>query len=268
MAANDAGIVIRAVPVPYLATVGKKGRGPTQMKGLTARRVRGPVRIEFDDDLNPIGPDEDRMDILATSIGKPDHPGQVRGEPRGVGLSRYFGRASPHSRPSEELVAKVRQELTQSITEEVKQQLQLQQLDQSLHFDQRLEEMAELHRQEMAEQRRLMAEQRHYFESMLSSRLDGLDKGNREPPSLPSIGNPTPQPSNEEPCKLLLDDPTRVVAYAVLHTQGTNIHGKEIPVNTCRVSVRRVRMGEEKTCEPFPDGKIEQLEDAINGFIL
>ncbi|KAI9078676.1 hypothetical protein K1719_039356 [Acacia pycnantha] len=269
MAANDAGNSdsSSSSSLPQ-SPVGKKGRGPTQLKGLTARRVRGPVRIEFDDDLNPIGPDEDRfvsyigylsrthvginipnwrkvdqttrdmilgtnlaeaaksdpsivvqsprrpqrhlkwkagrikkgggyvnttvegiarkidelsqqskegsftssgrMDILATAIGKPDHPGQVRGA-EGVGLSRYFGRASPHSRPSEELVAKVRQELTQSITEEVKQQLQLQQLDQSLHFDQRLEEMAELHRQEMAEQRRLIAEQQRYFESMLSS---------------------------------------------------------------------------------------------------
>ena len=34
------------------------------------------------------------MDILATATGKPDHPGRVRGEPRSVTLSQYFGRAS------------------------------------------------------------------------------------------------------------------------------------------------------------------------------
>ncbi|KAI9078215.1 hypothetical protein K1719_039829 [Acacia pycnantha] len=55
-----------------------------------------------------------RMDILATAIGKPNHPGQVRGEPTRVGLSRYFGRRI--SRPSEE-------ELVQKITTDVEQRL-------------------------------------------------------------------------------------------------------------------------------------------------
>ena len=34
------------------------------------------------------------MDILSTAIGKPDHPGRVRGESKTVGLTQYFGRAS------------------------------------------------------------------------------------------------------------------------------------------------------------------------------
>ncbi|KAI9079318.1 hypothetical protein K1719_038719 [Acacia pycnantha] len=278
MAANDAGDSdsSSSSSLPQ-SPVGKKGRGPTQLKGLTARRVRGPVRIEFDDDLNPIGPDEDRfvsyigylsrthvginipnwrkvdqttrdmiwaqilqlsesgkkrralnlydhcmsrsgyrkterkmmqddlkrqqeaaksdpsivvqsprrpqrhlkwkagrikkgggyvnttvegiarkidelsqqseegsftssgrMDILATAIGKPDHPGQVRGS-RGESVSPDILDGLPHI------------------------------LDLLKSLLRRLEEMAELHRQEMAEQRRLIAEQQRYFESMLSS---------------------------------------------------------------------------------------------------
>lgn len=32
-----------------------------------------------------------KNDILATAIGKPDHPGRVRTAGRGVGLKKYFG---------------------------------------------------------------------------------------------------------------------------------------------------------------------------------
>lgn len=67
-----------------------------------------------------------RMDILATAIGKPDHPGAVRGEPSGVGLAKYFGRAPrsyTQNEPSRELVAKVREELRESLREEVRQSL-------------------------------------------------------------------------------------------------------------------------------------------------
>ncbi|KAI9126552.1 hypothetical protein K1719_002148 [Acacia pycnantha] len=51
-----------------------------------------------------------RMDILTTTLGKLDHPLHIRGEPRGVGLTIYFGRTSSHygqSEPSGGLVAKV-----------------------------------------------------------------------------------------------------------------------------------------------------------------
>ena len=35
-----------------------------------------------------------RMDILLTEIGKADNPSCVRGEPRGVGVAKYFAQAS------------------------------------------------------------------------------------------------------------------------------------------------------------------------------
>ncbi|KAI9083827.1 hypothetical protein K1719_034085 [Acacia pycnantha] len=62
MAANDAGNSdsSNSSSSPQ-SPVGKKGRGPTQLKGLAARRVGGLVRIVFDDDLNPTGPEEDRF---------------------------------------------------------------------------------------------------------------------------------------------------------------------------------------------------------------
>ena len=75
-----------------------------------------------------------RMDILATALGNLDHPGQVRGESRGVGLSKYFGRGSQaygQGEMSQEFVARVREEIRaelavqmrQSLREELKEEL-------------------------------------------------------------------------------------------------------------------------------------------------
>ena len=117
-----------------------------------------------------------RMDILAIAIGKLDHPGQVRGEPRGVGLSRYFGRASSYSKgiePSEEFIAKVEQEV-------------------ELRLRRTLLDMEERHRQEIVEVH-------CHFEDLLASKLASLQslafpstKGNSKSPPLLSSGDPTP----------------------------------------------------------------------------
>ncbi|KAI9111143.1 hypothetical protein K1719_017754 [Acacia pycnantha] len=42
-----------------------------------------------------------RMDILSTAIGKPDDLGHVRGEPRGVSATKYFGRRRRFSHDDE-----------------------------------------------------------------------------------------------------------------------------------------------------------------------
>ncbi|KAI9074344.1 hypothetical protein K1719_043716 [Acacia pycnantha] len=63
-----------------------------------------------------------RMDILSTTIGKLDNTGYFRGEPRGVGVGKYFGRKShccSHDHPSPELLAKVRAELLGDIMKQV-----------------------------------------------------------------------------------------------------------------------------------------------------
>ncbi|KAI9112593.1 hypothetical protein K1719_016516 [Acacia pycnantha] len=63
-----------------------------------------------------------RMDILSTAIGKPDNPGCLRGEPRGVSAGKYFGR-TPHccSNPTPELMAKIRAELLGDIMNQVRE---------------------------------------------------------------------------------------------------------------------------------------------------
>ncbi|KAI9084929.1 hypothetical protein K1719_033102 [Acacia pycnantha] len=130
--------------------VEKRVRGSTKMGASVAcyQEQRERLHVDFDANMNPIGTEEDifisylgylarnepeeqrsqgsftpseRIDILSTTIGKVDHPGRVRGEPRGVGVTTYFGRASQYSsqgKLSRELVAKVREEVRQSLCKE------------------------------------------------------------------------------------------------------------------------------------------------------
>ncbi|KAI9116596.1 hypothetical protein K1719_012254 [Acacia pycnantha] len=77
-----------------------------------------------------------RMDILSTAIGKPDHPSCVRGEPRGVSLTKYFGRASQHSsqgKLSKELMAKVLEEVRQELKVQLRQSLREELREELLH---------------------------------------------------------------------------------------------------------------------------------------
>ncbi|KAI9111917.1 hypothetical protein K1719_017607 [Acacia pycnantha] len=65
-----------------------------------------------------------RMDIFSTAIGKPDYLDVVRGETRGVSVTKYFGRRSRCSHdddnPSPQLVAKIRANLVDEIMAQVR----------------------------------------------------------------------------------------------------------------------------------------------------
>ncbi|KAL6570125.1 hypothetical protein OROMI_014639 [Orobanche minor] len=63
---------------------------------------------------------EGRHDILAEAIGRPEHPGRVRGIVFGVGIRDYFGRSS---RRSASINKSVLEELTKKITYDVTQNL-------------------------------------------------------------------------------------------------------------------------------------------------
>jgi hypothetical protein len=91
---------------------------------------------------------EGRADILSSAIGKPEHPGRVRGVGQGVGIISYFGKSSHrrHFESSmsqqayeslrqsiredvtasirEEVTASIRDEVTAKITQEVAEQVQ------------------------------------------------------------------------------------------------------------------------------------------------
>ncbi|XP_052724022.1 uncharacterized protein LOC128193876 [Vigna angularis] len=62
---------------------------------------------------------EGRQDILATAIGRPEHPGRVRGAGTGIGIRQFFGSSSrPYS--YEKMKEEIRKEMTQEITKKVR----------------------------------------------------------------------------------------------------------------------------------------------------
>ncbi|KAK7380739.1 hypothetical protein VNO78_33256 [Psophocarpus tetragonolobus] len=69
---------------------------------------------------------EGRNDILTTAIGKPEHPGRVRGTEAGVGIRQYFGPLTRGPATSSSISPEVLQRLTQKITQDVTQELMKQ----------------------------------------------------------------------------------------------------------------------------------------------
>ncbi|KAL5124470.1 hypothetical protein HKD37_02G004854 [Glycine soja] len=75
-----------------------------------------------------------RQNVLAAAIGRPEHPGRVRGIRAGVTIKQYFGSAPRTSRsasslpPDElhQLTQQIRDQLEESITEKVTRQMQAQ----------------------------------------------------------------------------------------------------------------------------------------------
>ena len=72
-----------------------------------------------------------RQDVLTAAIGRPEHPGRVRGIGAGVTIKQYFGSAPRTSRSSsslppeelQQLTQQIRDQLEESITEKVMRQV-------------------------------------------------------------------------------------------------------------------------------------------------
>ena len=68
-----------------------------------------------------------RMDILATTIGKPDNPSRVRGESNTVTASKYFGRTSSSWKKNEvtqEFLSQLKTEFKDEVKDEVKAEVE------------------------------------------------------------------------------------------------------------------------------------------------
>ena len=64
-----------------------------------------------------------REDVLAAAIGLPEHPGHVRAARAGVTIKQYFGLAPQTFRTSFSMAPEELEQLEESITEKVTQQL-------------------------------------------------------------------------------------------------------------------------------------------------
>ncbi|KAH1192820.1 hypothetical protein GmHk_19G053966 [Glycine max] len=63
------------------------------------------------------------QDVLATAIGRPEHPGRVRAAGAGVTIKQYFGSAPRTSRSSSSLPSEQLQQLTQQIKDQLEESI-------------------------------------------------------------------------------------------------------------------------------------------------
>ena len=64
-----------------------------------------------------------RQDVLATAIGRPEHPGRVCAAGAGVTIKKYFGSAPRMSRNASSLLPDELQQLTQQIREQLEESI-------------------------------------------------------------------------------------------------------------------------------------------------
>ncbi|XP_028800082.1 uncharacterized protein LOC114755373 [Neltuma alba] len=122
-AKSDPSIVVQTPPPPprhrkWKEARIKKGQYINPAVAEIAKKIEVLEEQSSEGSFSPSG----RMDILATAIGKPDHPGRVRGEGRTVGLTQYFrqtSRASLRSQPTDEMIAKLRDQVRDELQSEL-----------------------------------------------------------------------------------------------------------------------------------------------------
>ncbi|CAA0805905.1 Unknown protein [Striga hermonthica] len=173
-----------------------------------------------------------RNDILAEAIGKPEHPGRVRGVRKGVGIKAFFGRSN---RPSAGAGMVSRQELDVIISQ-VK------------------EEVAEQVKGEVMKMMQLGSQ-------------PGISPSSPVILSTKGSGTPALDVSKDgEEYELYLEDPQRrLVAYGHVHNLGSTMHHRMMKDGDVRVVVSRVIVGD--AFVPYPTDEVTFVRDAPSQFI-
>ena len=144
-----------------------------------------------------------RMDILATAIGRRDYAGQVRGESRGTGIGKYFGRTSQQFTEAQfqAKVAEMQQSLLAKI--EAHQQHMQNQMMKNMREEIRVEVRTEMRAEFAAllKSGKLIDELKNIDSPVFRSSRDSNHPHDTEP-----LGDPSPD-SPAEDCTLYLDGP-------------------------------------------------------------
>ncbi|XP_052723153.1 uncharacterized protein LOC128193539 isoform X2 [Vigna angularis] len=189
-----------------------------------------------------------RDDILTTAIGRPEHPGRVRGVPGAIGLRDYFG-------PT--------QKTPQSMSQETLRQMDLQ-------WEERLNQSMRSMEQRFMEQLQEQKQIQRALEEKLHSMTQG-HMGADETPTAPRVstrGSCSAVEPNEYSgqYELLVDgDPPRIVAVGRVLEGGETIHGVPILPQHVRVTIDEVRDPQAQV--PVPTPEINFVGEAIGTFI-
>ncbi|KAH1257615.1 hypothetical protein GmHk_03G007551 [Glycine max] len=193
-----------------------------------------------------------RQDVLATAIGRPEHPGRVRGIGAGVTIKQYFGSAPRTSRsasslpPDElhQLTQQIRDQLEESITEKVTRQV-----------------MASFsHLQSQMQSQGLAVP----LEPLVGPGPSGPRvsiKGSCVDPS----GN-DPKTGDSDRCGLYIEaDPARLVAIGGVYEGSTVVHNTHLLLGQVKVSVEEVRDAD--ALVPVPTDEVSLVGQARHTFL-
>ncbi|KAL6543148.1 hypothetical protein OROHE_010668 [Orobanche hederae] len=188
---------------------------------------------------------EGRHDILAEAIGRPEHPGRVRGIEFGVGIRDYFGRSSRRSASINESVL---EELTKKITYDVTQNLMKT-------FGQILESLGAHSQQHHTD---LRTPDDHHV-TRVSTKGSCADDYSR-----PS-GGKTPPVDSDRFGFYVDESPLRLVAIGRVHRGDSTLHCAPLPAHLFKVVVEEAIDADAEV--PIPTEEVSLVREALGTFI-
>lgn len=250
----------------------KSGEYTSEDARLVAEKIDSLVEQSAQGSFVPHG----RRDILTTAIGRPEHPGRVRGVGRGVGIRQYFGPPlrydlMPGVVTKEELNV-IRKEVREELMTELKQELR-QELRQELASLGLLQlntnvQLSHVPTHESSKWRcssEEMEEGEDKEEEMEEDEVEDEDEDEVEEEEDEEEDDDDGIDISEQ-CELYVDHPFRLVAIGSVYNLGPTIHHKRMENDKVRVVVKQVRDANARV--PVPTNDVQTVGQAPNHFIL
>ncbi|XP_058740299.1 uncharacterized protein LOC131612541 [Vicia villosa] len=181
-----------------------------------------------------------RQDILTEAIGRPEHPGRVRGVGRGVGIRQYFG-PRPHDVASTSHVLNSTQieAIKLKLTEEIREQV-MRDISSMSAFSQQYPNFP-----------------------VCSPNTTKRASTNGSCSTMPHIQED--EEDIPEEYELYVDKKHHVVAYANVYNLGPTIHNQLLDNDMARVAVTKVI--DSNVQVPMPTDEVTKVGEALNNFI-
>ncbi|KAH1213055.1 hypothetical protein GmHk_14G041089 [Glycine max] len=193
-----------------------------------------------------------RQDVLAAAIGRPEHPGRVRGIGAGVTIKQYFGSAPRTSRSASSLSPEELHQLTQQIRD---------QLEESI--------TEKVMRQVMASFNHLQSQMQSEGLAVPPEPLVGPGPSGPRVSTKRSCVDPSgndPETGDSDRCGLYIEaDPARLVAIGRVYEGSTVVHNTPLLLGQVKVSVEEVRDADAPV--PVPTDEVSLVGQAIHTFL-
>ena len=193
-----------------------------------------------------------RQDVLAAAIGRPEHPGHVRGIGAGVTIKQYFGSAPRTSRSASSLPPDELQQLTQQIRDQPEESI-----------------TEKVTRQVMASFSQLQSQMQSQGLAVPPEPLVGPGPSGPRVSTKGSCVDPSgndPETGDSDRCGLYIEaDPARLVAIGRVYEGSTVVHNTPLLLRQVKVSVEEVRDVDAPV--PVPTDEVSLVGQALHTFL-